>query len=67
MLNLVEYAEENGMRKGEERGRIEGEKLGASRLGMLIKIFLKGKRYADAEKAAEDAEYREQFYKEYKL
>ena len=59
MLNLVEYAEENGMKKG----RKEGE----TRLGALIKILLKDKRYADAEKVAEDEEFRKQLYKEYKI
>lgn len=59
MLNLVEYAEENGMKKG----RKEGE----TRLGALIKILLKDKRYVDAEKVAEDEEFRKQLYKEYKI
>ena len=37
------------------------------RLGALINILLKNKRYSDAEKASEDEVYREQLYKEYKL
>ena len=40
---------------------------GENRLGALIKILLKNKRYSDAEKASEDEVYREQLYKEYKL
>ena len=44
-----------------------GEKKGESRLGALMNILLKNKRYADAEKASEDEVYREQLYKEYKL
>ena len=67
MLNLVEYAEEQGMRKGEIKGRKTGEVIGETRLGALIKILLKDKRYADAEKAAEDEEFRKQLYKEYKI
>ena len=71
MINLFEYVEEKGEERGriegEKRGRIEGEKLGATRMGTLIKILLQDKRYSDAERAAENEEYREQLYKEYKL
>ena len=38
-----------------------------NRLGTLMNILLKNKRYSDAEKASEDEEYREELYKEYKL
>ena len=63
MLSMISYAEENGIKKGEKIG----EKKGESRLGALMNILLKNKRYADAEKASEDEVYREQLYKEYKL
>ena len=46
-----------------KKGRKEGE----TRLGALIKILLKDKRYADAEKVAEDEEFRKQLYKVYKI
>ena len=59
MLNMVSYAEENGKKEG----KIEGE----NRLGSLMKVLLKNKRYSDAEKASEDETYREELYKEYKL
>ncbi|MFR5150956.1 MAG: hypothetical protein ACLTER_16670 [Ruminococcus sp.] len=42
-------------------------KKGENRLGTLMNILLKNKRYSDAEKASEDEEYREELYKEYKL
>ena len=55
MLSMISYAEENGVKKGENR------------LGTLMNILLKNKRYSDAEKASEDEEYREELYKEYNL
>ena len=58
-LNMVSYAEENGKK--------EGKKEGENRLGSLMKVLLKNKRYSDAEKASEDETYREELYKEYKL
>ena len=63
MLNMVSYAEENGKKEG----KIEGKKEGENRLGSLMKVLLKNKRYSDAEKASEDETYREELYKEYKL
>ena len=63
MLSMISYAEENGIKKGEKRG----EKKGENRLGTLMNILLKNKRYSDAEKASADEEYREELYKEYKL
>ena len=63
MLSMISYAEENGIKKDEKRG----EKKGENRLGTLMNILLKNKRYSDAEKASEDEEYREELYKEYKL
>mgnify|MGYP001392257185 CR=1 FL=1 len=67
MLSMISYAEENGIKKGEKRGEKRGEKKGENRLGTLMNILLKNKRYSDAEKASEDEEYREELYKEYKL
>ena len=63
MLNMVSYAEENGKKEGKKKGKKEGE----NRLGSLMKVLLKNKRYSDAEKASEDETYREELYKEYKL
>ena len=58
MLSMISYAEENGIKKA---------KKGENRLGTLMNILLKNKRYSDAEKASEDEEYREELYKEYRL
>lgn len=63
MLDMISYAEEIGERRGAKRA----EKQGEMRMGKLVKILLKNKRYADAEKASEDEEYREKLYKEYEL
>ena len=48
-------------KKGEKKGIKKGE----NRLGMLMKMLLNDKRYADAERASEDEKYREQLYKVY--
>ena len=48
MLSMISYAEENGIKKGEKKGEEKGE----NRLGALINILLKNKRYSDAEKAS---------------
>ena len=63
MLSMISYGEENGIIISEKRG----EKKRENRLGTLMNILLKNKRYSDAEKASEDEEYREELYKEYKL
>ena len=55
MLSMISYAEERGEKKGENR------------LGMLMKILLDNKRYADAKRASEDEKYREQLYKEFEI
>ena len=63
MLSMISYAEERGEKKGEKKGIKKGE----NRLGMLMKILLDNKRYADAKRASEDETYREQLYKEFKI
>ena len=59
MLSMISYAEERGEKKGEKKGE--------NRLGLLMKMLLNDKRYADAERASEDERYREQLYKEFEL
>ena len=49
------------------RSEKKGIKKGENRLGMLMKILLDNKRYADAKRASEDETYREQLYKEFKI
>ena len=61
--SMISYAEEKGEKKGEKKGIKKGE----NRLGMLMKILLDNKRYADAKRASEDETYREQLYKEFEI
>lgn len=63
MLSMISYAEERGEKRGEKKGIKKGE----NRLGMLMKILLDDKRYADAKRASEDEKYREQLYKEFEI
>ena len=63
MLSMISYAEERGEKKGEKKGIKKGE----NRLGMLMKILLDNKRYADVKRASEDETYREQLYKEFEI
>ena len=67
MLSMISYAEEKGEKRGEKKGEKKGIKKGENRLGMLMKMLLNDKRYADAERASEDEKYREQLYKEFEL
>ena len=71
MLSMISYAEEKGEKRGEKRGEKKGEKKGIkkgeNRLGMLMKMLLNDKRYADAERASEDEKYRERLYKEFEI
>ena len=67
MLSMVAYAKEQGEKNGKKIGKEQGEKIGENRLGMLMNILLKNKKYSDAERASEDKEYREKLYKEYGL
>lgn len=53
MLSMISYAEKNGEKKGEVK------------LGKLVKVLLKEKRYSDIEKVTDDEEYREKMYKEF--
>lgn len=53
MLSMISYAEENGEKKGEVK------------IGKLVKVLLKEKRYSDIEKVTDDEEYREKMYKEF--
>ena len=50
-----------------DEGRVEGRVEGVDLMAKLMKILLAEKRYSDAEKASDDAEYRDQLLKEYKL
>lgn len=55
------------VKKGRKERRKKGIKKGENRLGMLMKMLLNDKRYADAERASEDEKYRERLYKEFEI
>lgn len=55
MCNLSTAIENKGVDKGVDL------------MAKLMKILLAEKRYSDAERASDDAEYRDQLLKEYKL
>ena len=59
--DAFEEGEAKGRKEGEAQGRKEGEK----RLGMLMNLLFKENRYDDANKAADDADFREKLFKEY--
>ena len=63
MCNLSTAIENQGINKGRAEGRAEGVDL----MAKLVKILLAEKRYSDAEKASDDAEYRDQLLRKYKL
>ena len=63
MCNLSTAIENQGINKGRAEGRAEGVDL----MSKLVKILLAEKRYSDAEKASDDAEYRDQLLRKYKL
>ena len=54
-----------GVKEGIKQGREQGQHLANERWGKLMSLLLKEKRYDDAAKAAEDAEFRETLFKEY--
>ena len=54
-----------GIKEGIKQGREQGQHLANERWGKLMSLLLKEKRYDDAAKAAEDAEFRETLFKEY--
>ena len=63
MKEDFEQAEANGMKKGMQQGMAKGE----SMLGSLIKKLKDAGRLDDAFRAAEDPDFRQKLYKEFKL
>ena len=63
MKEEFEQAEANGMKKGMQQGMAKGE----SMLGSLIKKLKDAGRLDDAFRAAEDPDFRQKLYKEFKL
>ena len=54
-------------KEAKRKAKKKGIKKGENRLGMLMKMLLNDKRYADTERASEDEKYREQLYKEFEI
>lgn len=59
-MSIYEYDEEKHLAQVREEGREEGEE----RLGKLMMVLLASGRNIDAQKAATDADYRRELYKE---
>ena len=63
--DAFEEGEAQGLEKGRQEGREEGQHLTNERWEKLISLLMKAKRYEDVAKAAEDAAFRENLFKEY--
>ncbi len=53
------------MFEAEERGRLEGEKIGEERINKLHLLLLQNKRYDDLERSTKDCDFQKQLMKEY--
>ena len=62
-LAILDYNSDH--RDAFEEGKNEGREEGQQKLGKLISLLMKEKRYEDVAKAAEDAGFREKLFKEY--
>ena len=62
-LAILDYNSDH--RDAFEEGEVKGREEGQQKLGRLMSLLLKEKRYDDAAKAAENAEFREKLFKEY--
>ena len=63
-MSIYEYDEEKHLAQVQEEGREEGREEGEERLGKLMMVLLVSGRNIDAQKAAADADYRRELYKE---
>ena len=60
---LTEYNEAQAMELFREEGRAEGE----DRLARLMKLLFGQHRFEDAQRAATDAAFRDQLYREFQI
>ena len=60
---LTEYNEAQAMELFREEGRAEGE----DRLARLMKLLFGQRRFEDAQRAATDAAFRDQLYREFQI
>ena len=63
----IAIGEVRGEKRGIEIGEARGEKRGIDMLSRLTQKLLKDNRLEDLSRSTQDAEYREQLLKEYKL
>lgn len=63
-MSIYEYDEEKHLAQVRGEGREEGREEGEERLGKLMMVLLASGRNIDAQKAAADADYRRELYKE---
>ena len=63
--DAFEEGEAKGIEKGRKEGREEGQHLTNERWEKLISLLMKARRYEDVARAAEDAAFRENLFKEY--
>ena len=64
---LTEYNEAQAMELFREEGRAEGRAEGEDRLARLMKLLLNLHRFDDARKAATDASFRDELYREFQI
>ena len=68
---LTEYNEAQAMElfreEGRAEGRAEGRTEGEDRLARLMKLLFGQRRFEDAQRAATDAVFRDQLYREFQI
>jgi len=64
---LTEYNEAQAMELFREEGRVEGRVEGEDRLARLMKLLFGQRRFEDAQRAATDAAFRDQLYREFQI
>ena len=64
---LTEYNEAQAMELFREEGRAEGRVEGEDRLARLMKLLFGQRRFEDAQRAATDAAFRDQLYREFQI
>ena len=68
---LTEYNEAQAMElfreEGRAEGRVEGRAEGEDRLARLMKLLFGQRRFEDAQRAATDAAFRDQLYREFQI
>jgi predicted transposase YdaD len=63
----MELFREEGRAEGRAEGRTEGRVEGEDRLARLMKLLFGQRRFEDAQRAATDAAFRDQLYREFQI